>query len=150
VELEEVVREETERFAARARERGIEWSVATEPVEVVGSAADLALAVRNLCDNALRYTDSGGSVRVALRREDGWAVLEVADTGVGIPTRALPRVFERFYRVDLARSRATGGTGLGLAIVKHVAERHGGTVGVESELGRGSVFRVRLPLGVES
>jgi two-component system phosphate regulon sensor histidine kinase PhoR len=76
----------------------------------------------------------------------GDAVLRVVDTGDGIPTRDLERVFERFYRVDSARARATGGTGLGLAIVKHVVESHGGSVGVESELGLGSSFTVRLPL----
>ncbi len=81
---------------------------------------------------------------------DGRAVVEVADTGTGIPTRALGRVFERFYRVDVARSRATGGTGLGLAIVKHVAERHGGVVSVRSELGSGSTFRMELPLSSPS
>jgi two-component system phosphate regulon sensor histidine kinase PhoR len=73
-------------------------------------------------------------------------ILRISDTGDGIPTRDLARVFERFYRVDAARSRSTGGTGLGLAIVKHVVESHGGSVGVESELGRGSVFTVRLPV----
>jgi two-component system phosphate regulon sensor histidine kinase PhoR len=72
-------------------------------------------------------------------------VLRVADTGIGIPSRDLPRVFERFYRVDRARSRETGGTGLGLAIVKHVTENHGGTVSVDSELGRGTRFEIRLP-----
>ena len=74
-------------------------------------------------------------------------VLAVEDTGIGIPTRDLPRIFERFYRVDASRSRNTGGTGLGLAIVRHVAHRHGGRIEVESELGRGSVFRLYLPSG---
>jgi two-component system phosphate regulon sensor histidine kinase PhoR len=80
--------------------------------------------------------------------EDKEVVLSVADTGVGIPTRELPRIFERFYRVDRARSRETGGTGLGLSIVKHVIENHGGTVNVTSELGRGTRFEVRLPAAV--
>jgi len=78
--------------------------------------------------------------------EDGSAVFEVRDSGIGIPSRDQARIFERFYRVDRARSRDTGGTGLGLSIVKHVAANHGGTVSVDSQLGRGSTFTVRLPL----
>jgi signal transduction histidine kinase len=96
-------------------------------------------------DNAIRYTKPGGRVDVTLSSEGTEVVLSVADTGVGIPTRELPRIFERFYRVDRARSRETGGTGLGLSIVKHVIENHGGTVNVTSELGRGTCFEVRLP-----
>jgi signal transduction histidine kinase len=101
--------------------------------------------VRNLIDNAVRYTGEGGSVDVSVRATDGTVVVRVADTGIGIPQRELPRIFERFYRVDRARSRETGGTGLGLSIVRHVTENHGGDVTVESELGRGTVFEVRLP-----
>ncbi len=99
----------------------------------------------NLIDNSIRYTRPGGRVDVTLGAEDGEVVLRVADTGIGIPSRDLPRVFERFYRVDRARSRETGGTGLGLSIVKHVVENHGGTVGATSELGRGTTIEVRLP-----
>jgi len=84
-------------------------------------------------------------VRVRVDSVDGETRLEVADTGIGIPSRDLSRIFERFYRVDRARSRDTGGTGLGLSIVRHVAENHGGSVHVESELGRGTTFEVRLP-----
>jgi signal transduction histidine kinase len=85
-------------------------------------------------------------VDVSVSAEDGQVVLQVADTGLGIPQRDLSRVFERFYRVDRARSRETGGTGLGLAIVRHVAENHGGEVSVQSELSAGSTFVVRLPV----
>jgi signal transduction histidine kinase len=106
---------------------------------------DLSLLVRNLIDNAIRYTRPGGRITVSLESGDGTVQLVVGDDGMGIPSRDLPRVFERFYRVDRARSRETGGTGLGLAIVKHVAENHGGTVDVVSELNRGSTFTVRLP-----
>jgi signal transduction histidine kinase len=113
---------------------------------VAGSGRDLALLVRNLIDNAVRYTPSGGRVDVSVSAEDGQVVLRVADTGMGIPQRDLSRVFERFYRVDRARSRETGGTGLGLAIVRHVAENHGGEVTVQSELSAGSTFVVRLPV----
>ncbi len=110
-----------------------------------GSERDLSLLVRNLVDNAIRYTRPGGTIRVGLSGDDDTVRLTVTDTGLGIPTKDLPRVFERFYRVDRARSRETGGTGLGLAIVKHVAENHGGSVDVTSELGRGSTFVVTLP-----
>jgi two-component system phosphate regulon sensor histidine kinase PhoR len=145
LELEPLIREEVERVRPIAEERGITLKADLAPARVAGSRRDLAIAVRNLLDNALRHTPSGGSVTVELG-QDGEAVLTVADTGEGIPTRDLDRVFERFYRVDEARARATGGTGLGLAIVKHVVESHGGEVGAESELGVGSTFTVRLPL----
>ncbi len=112
---------------------------------VRGSARDLSLLVRNLLDNAIRNTRPGGRVDVEVRADRGEVVLVVADTGVGIPTRDLDRIFERFYRVDRARSRETGGTRLGLSIVRHVIENHGGRIRVESELGRGTRFEVRLP-----
>jgi len=109
------------------------------------SAADAALVVDNLIDNAVAYTEEG-SVRVRLATEGGRAVLSVADTGIGIPARDQERIFERFYRVDKARSREEGGTGLGLALVRHAVDRAEGTISVESELGHGSTFTVRLPL----
>ena len=96
-------------------------------------------------ENAIQYSRPGGTIEIAVRADDREAVVTVADTGVGIPTRDRDRIFERFYRVDRARSRETGGTGLGLSIVKHVVENHGGNVTVESELGRGSTFTVRFP-----
>ena len=99
----------------------------------------------NLIDNALKYTPEGGTIRVSGRAEDRTVVLEVADTGVGIPRDDLPRVFERFYRVDRARSRSLGGTGLGLSIVKHLVQSLGGQVAVVSRIGTGSAFTVRLP-----
>ena len=144
-DLEEVVLVEVEPFANSARQKSIEFGVDTHPVVVRGSAAELGLAVRNLCDNALRYTEEGGRIQVALETMNGEGVLTVTDTGMGIPGRDLGRIFERFYRVDVARSRQTGGTGLGLAIVKHVAERHSGKVAVKSLLGEGSTFTLRVP-----
>jgi signal transduction histidine kinase len=117
-----------------------------DPLLVTGSDRDLRLLVRNLVENALQYTGSGGRIEVDIHGENGQAVLRVSDTGIGIPSRDRDRVFERFYRVDRARSRETGGTGLGLSIVKHVAENHLGTVSVDSQLGEGSTFTVRLPL----
>jgi two-component system phosphate regulon sensor histidine kinase PhoR len=102
-------------------------------------------AVDNLIVNAISYTHPGGKVDVTVARNEHGLLVEVKDTGVGIPEDALSRVFERFYRVDKARSRALGGTGLGLAIVKHVALKHGGKVEAESEEGKGSTFRISLP-----
>ena len=123
---------------------------APDSLAVEGDEVALRTLVRNLLENAVRYTEPGGHIRLGLQAEkarDGreWAVLSVADDGVGIPVADQSRVFERFYRVDKARSRETGGTGLGLSIVRHVAERHGGSVRLESTLGVGSTFTVRIP-----
>ena len=103
-------------------------------------------AVGNLVENAVKYSEPGSSVQVRARRDDEWIEISVSDQGVGIPQRDLDRVFERFYRVDRARSRTTGGTGLGLAIVRHVASNHGGDVSVTSVEGEGSTFVLRLPI----
>jgi signal transduction histidine kinase len=146
VRLDQVTEEEVERLRGDAAEAGVSLEASTGPVTVAGSGGDLALMVRNLVENAIRYTPGGGRVRVDLSSGDGSAVLTVHDTGVGISSRDLPRVFERFYRVDPARSRETGGTGLGLSIARHVVEGHGGQIHARSELGRGSTFRVTLPL----
>ena len=130
-----------------AAAKGIEVKMAITPdVWVRGDEQQLALLVRNLLDNAVRYTGEGGEVTLEVGRTDGDATLSVADNGIGIPRDVQARVFERFFRVDRARSRERGGTGLGLAIVKHVAELHGGGVEIHSELGEGSTFIVRFPL----
>lgn len=114
--------------------------------DMAGSEAELASAVGNLLSNAVRYTPAGGHIELRwLWRADGGAAIEVADDGIGIAPEHLPRLTERFYRVDGSRSRETGGTGLGLAIVKHVAQRHGGEVDVHSTPGKGSTFRLVLP-----
>lgn len=146
VRLDALAREEIRRYEEAAREAGISLGGSThEAATVRGSARDLSLMIRNLVDNAIRYTRDGGTVHVEVADGDPMVQLSVSDTGVGIPSKDLPRVFERFYRIDRARSRETGGTGLGLAIVKHVAENHGGTVSVDSELGRGTTVVVELP-----
>lgn len=146
IRLGHLVVEEAERARTRVEDNELTLTVDVEDVKVMAGNRDIAIVVRNLLDNAIRYTPKGGRVQVRLHSDTDAAMLVVADTGEGIPTRDLGRVFERFYRVDSARSRDTGGTGLGLAIVKHIAETHGGSVTVESELGRGSTFTVRLPL----
>ena len=144
--LDRIVEEEVARRQAQADAAGISISVQTDGVPAIsGSTRDLGLMTGNLIDNAIRYTARGGAVSVEVLAERDAVVLRVTDTGVGIPARDIPRIFERFYRVDRARSRETGGTGLGLSIVRHVTENHGGTVTVTSELGQGSTFEVRLP-----
>jgi signal transduction histidine kinase len=115
-------------------------------VIVRGDLPALEQAIRNLADNGVKYTPSGGVVTIRVGVVHGWAQVDVEDTGPGIPAEHRERVFERFYRVDKARSRAVGGTGLGLAIVKHVALAHGGSVSVTAASGGGSCFRIRLPL----
>jgi len=110
-----------------------------------GSADELRSAFGNLVSNAVRYTPAGGRITLAWRLEDGCPTFSVTDSGIGIPAEHIPRLTERFYRVDKGRSTATGGTGLGLAIVKHVLARHGGSLLIRSEIGRGSVFAARLP-----
>jgi len=123
-----------------------EAGIAEAPLTVHGDREALRQVADNLLDNAVKYTPAGGRVRVSLRRDGAEAVLEVIDTGPGIAPEHLGRIFERFYRVDKARSRELGGTGLGLSIVRHVALAHGGRTAVESVLGKGSTFRVNLPI----
>ncbi len=116
------------------------------PFFVSGNKSELHSAMSNLLSNAVRYTPAGGSIRTGWHlRPDGWAEFFVEDSGPGIAAEHLPRLTERFYRVDRSRSRETGGTGLGLAIVKHVAQRHGGQLEVKSTVGKGSTFSIALP-----
>jgi two-component system phosphate regulon sensor histidine kinase PhoR len=122
-----------------------------EPTSVLlGDGEKLTQVLLNLLDNAVKYTPDGGSVEVEVGRDEESLVLQVTDTGVGIPASDLQRIFERFYRVDRARSRDLGGTGLGLSIVKHIVEAHRGRVTVTSRVGKGSTFTVRLPRVEES
>ncbi len=130
-----------------AEQRKVKLSyVSGTSVLVEGDQTRLTQLVINLVDNGLRYTPAGGNVDVSLAADDGWAVLRVADTGIGIPAEHLPHLFERFYRVDKARSRAEGGSGLGLSICQWIAQAHGGTISVKSEPEQGSFFYVKLPL----
>ena len=114
-------------------------------VEISGSIQELTSAFTNLISNALRYTPGGGSVNVSWSKQEEGAAFIVKDTGPGISAEHLPRLSERFYRIDRSRSRDTGGTGLGLAIVKHVMQRHGGHLQVESDLNKGSQFTLLFP-----
>ncbi len=150
VNLSEVVRLVVADLLSRAEGNGIEIDVdVPDNAPIAGVHADLEAVVKNLVSNAVKYNRVGGRVSVGLRTEGGARILTVADSGIGIRQQDLPRIFERFYRVDTARSRETGGTGLGLSIVRHAVERHSGTVQVESALGEGTTFRVTLPIGAD-
>jgi heavy metal sensor kinase len=129
---------------AESRRVRLEWDAAG-PAVVAGDGALLRLVFINLVDNALKYTPEGGEVRVRVEERDGASVVTVGDTGIGIPPEHLPHVFDRFYRVDKARSRAEGGTGLGLSIAQSIVKAHGGTITIHSPAGRGTVCTVTLP-----
>lgn len=147
LDLAELCRTCVNKHRETAEKQGISLTLHAPDESVIAlvNEEDLTEAIDNLVVNAVSYTPEGGSVDVTVSREGQGLVVEVKDTGCGIPEDALPRVFERFYRVDKARSRDLGGTGLGLAIVKHVALKHGGKVEAKSEVGKGSLFRVTLP-----
>jgi two-component system phosphate regulon sensor histidine kinase PhoR len=150
VPVEEVVHAAVERHRPRAEARHQRLLVKGSGAEPNGVAvwADeeaVETVLENLLDNALKYTPEGGEVRVGWEARDGQVLLEVSDTGIGIPEADLPRIFERFYRVDKARSREMGGTGLGLSIVKHLTQAMRGSVRAASRLGQGTTFLVSLP-----
>ena len=132
--------------SAVAEERGVEIVVECD-AELTArfNPPLLEQALANLLDNAVKYSEAGSRVHLSAENRDGQFIIAVADQGCGIPAEHLPRLFERFYRVDKARSRKLGGTGLGLAIVKHIAAAHGGRVEVDSTPGRGSRFSIVLP-----
>jgi signal transduction histidine kinase len=127
-----------------ARQIRAEFEAAGE-MTVLADADRTRQVLRNILDNALHYTPDGGTITVSLAGSGGGAVVSVADSGMGIPEAELPSVFDRFYRVDRSRARATGGSGLGLAIARQLVEAQGGRIWVESAPGRGSAFRFSLP-----
>jgi two-component system sensor histidine kinase SenX3 len=150
VDIDEVLTDAVERRRMDAERKRITLSVAgVAGTRVLGSPRQLGVAVGNLVENAIVYCDPGARVVVAAhvqaRSDDDYVEITVSDTGIGIPAAELERIFERFYRVDYARSRANGGTGLGLAIVKHIAAIHGGDVSVWSQVGQGSTFTIKIP-----
>ncbi|RLA79288.1 MAG: histidine kinase, partial [Deltaproteobacteria bacterium] len=147
VDLGGLVREVWEEVRLWAEDKGVELLFQEDgEARVMGDRGRLRQLALNLIDNAIKYTPSGGRVELRVVRDGDEVTFSVADTGEGIPAEDLQRIFERFYRVDKARSRQRGGTGLGLSICKWIAEAHGGRISAESELGRGSKFHVFLPL----
>jgi signal transduction histidine kinase len=149
VQLDRLV-EEAVAIAARQASAHVFRVQADTPIVVIGDQERLTQLLRNLLENASMHTPSGTTILVQLRRSDQLAELIVADTGPGIAPEHLPRIWDRFYRVDKARSRVLGGTGLGLAIVKYIAEAHGGTVRAASKLGEGTTFTICMPRAVDA
>jgi signal transduction histidine kinase len=147
IDLGELAASTVNEMALLADEKSIRLRThGTVGVHVEGDRTRLQQVIVNLIDNAIKYTPEGGEVEISTSKEGTTALLEVSDNGPGIPAECLPHVFERFYRADKARSRANGGAGLGLSIVKAICAAHGGDVEVSSQEGRGSCFRVELPL----
>jgi two-component system phosphate regulon sensor histidine kinase PhoR len=146
IDLAGVVATACDLLAPLASEQGVKIDIKkTEALEVRGDRDELLRVAENLIENALKYGASGKRVEVTLRKDGGDAILAVRDFGPGIAPEHLPRLTERFYRVDTERSRAQGGTGLGLALVKHILARHRGRLLIESEPGKGAVFTARIP-----
>jgi signal transduction histidine kinase len=147
VSVKKLLEDVCEDFSTLAKTRDIQFKLgAVTDLEVMGNLEFLRRMVTNLASNALRYTDEGGTIIIWSEAEGRNLAIKVSDTGIGIPPESIDHVFDRFYRVDKARARAAGGAGLGLSIVKAVVESHKGNITVTSEVGRGSTFKVTIPL----
>jgi two-component system, OmpR family, manganese sensing sensor histidine kinase len=131
---------------AAEKQLSLKSDLPKQPVETQAESDLLRQAVGNLLSNACKYTPAGGSVQLRLFTQSRWAVIQVSDSGIGIPPADLPHIFERFYRVDTKRTRQRGGFGLGLAIAKQLIEAHGGQISVTSVVGQGSKFQIELTL----
>ena len=145
-DLSQVARESVELVRPLAEWRGITIDSDLLTVECLGDAERINRVVTNLLTNAIQFNRDQGNIRISVAADTASVRLQVADTGEGIPAEDLPHIFERFYRADKARSRARGRNGLGLAICKAIADAHGGSIEVSSQVGVGSIFTVRLPL----
>ncbi len=148
VRLIDVIRQSVDSCAAIGKSQGVEIRVQpiSDWLEIIVDREAVATILNNLVSNAVRYSHAGGRVDVSAECRDGQLIVEVADTGIGIAEEEHERIFERFYRVDKARSADSGGTGLGLAIVKNLATLMGGTIQLQSQLGKGSTFKVSVPV----
>ena len=147
LDFAELARSTADQMQLLAEEKHIHLDCnGAEPVEVEADPARLKQIVVNLLDNAIKYTPESGKVSISVVKQDGRAVLEIEDTGIGISPDDLPHIFDRFYRADKARSREMGGTGLGLSIVRSICLAHDGQVKVQSTEGQGSMFHIELPL----
>jgi len=143
----ESIREAIDQSRLTSESRRTDIIFASESTALVkGDQVQITMAIHNLIENAINYSPEGTRVAIALKIQDGLLEISVSDQGIGIPEKDLERIFERFYRVDPARSRLTGGTGLGLSIVKHIVTNHGGDIAVWSVEGAGSTFTIRLPI----
>jgi signal transduction histidine kinase len=151
IDLNDLIHRTVDDFEDTIHQAGLELNLDIPPdrMRLMGDPVHLSRLLDNLISNAIKFTPTGGRINIRLQRDNGTAILEVSDTGVGIPSDKLERVFDRFYQVDGSSTRRYGGTGLGLALVKEIAISHGGQVSVESTVGKGSTFRVNLPLNAE-
>lgn len=151
VNIDKVIGDRFDQLRKVALDRGIDIAMLrNRPTVILGDGLRIGQLFYNLIDNALKYSNRGGNVELSLDHDGGFAVVKVRDSGVGIAKEDIPYIFDRFYRVDKARTREVGGAGLGLSICKEIVESHGGTIEVASDIGRGSVFTVRLPLAEEA
>ncbi|MEK6599028.1 MAG: ATP-binding protein [Deltaproteobacteria bacterium] len=147
IKLDGIVEERFNQTMPLAKDKGIDMVMAKkESVIIMGDKLGIGQLLFNLIYNAIKYTSKDGRIEISLEQSDNWAIIKVIDTGIGIAEEDLPHIFDRFYRVDKARTTGAGGVGLGLSICKEIAEAHGGKIEVESEAGKGSVFKVYLPL----
>lgn len=145
VDLYECAHKCLDALSLKAEKRGVTLKLLGEPCAVHANRALIEDLIYNLCDNAIRYNKEAGTVTVSVSFDGNHSILRVADTGIGIPQKYQNRIFERFFRVDKSRSKATGGTGLGLAIVKHIVEFHHAAIELESKEGEGTIITVRFP-----
>src|SRR5206468_5833290 len=146
VSLRSIINEQIESRKNAILERNIDVTVNCPDVEIQADRSRLSTAVSNLIDNAIHYNRPGGAIRISAEQQNGTLNVSVADSGHGIPSDELQRIFERFYRVDKSRTRESGGTGLGLSIVKHAIESQGGTITVTSRVGSGSIFTISMTM----
>ena len=146
VNVSQLAEEVALRLQSKAEQNNIVLSVYTEPTSISGIRQVLQEILYNLCDNAIKYNKANGTVKLSVVQSGGTAIINVADTGIGIAPEDQPRIFERFYRADKSHSRLIGGTGLGLSIVKHGVQLHNGDVQLASKLGQGTVITVRIPI----
>jgi signal transduction histidine kinase len=146
MDLRDLVEEVCRHAEVLAEDKDITIVIAfLESVEINGDEVRLRQMIWNIMHNGIKYTQPGGELKVSLQEEAGFALLSIQDTGIGIPEKDLSSIFDRFYRVDKARSRDEGGSGLGLSICKHIAESHKGKIEVESKLGVGTRFKIHIP-----
>jgi two-component system phosphate regulon sensor histidine kinase PhoR len=146
VSLKAITREVFETLRPSADERGVSLLFQGDDVSFLSGREDMRQLIKNLVENAIQYNERGGHVSVSVEEKEEWLRIEVTDDGIGIPEDDRKRIFERFYRVDKARSKKTGGTGLGLSIVKHIVLGYGGTIDLVSEEGQGTSVTVFLPI----
>jgi len=151
VSLNEIIEERFNQTMPLARYKGINMKIIkNEKVAIIGDMLRIGQLIFNLIDNAIKYTVKGGRIEISLEHESGWAIITLLDTGIGIAKEDIPYIFDRFYRVDKARTSALGGgeggVGLGLSICKEIVDAHEGRIEVTSEAGKGSTFRIYLPI----